>query len=108
MEFFQMSEDNNLKNNSRKSESPSEDSGKEVKKYLTNRLIFIVCCSLITFVGINFISCTFMIPGSIERANALGGLKNAPPLDCKESQKRGYEVLLTVLSTIIALKAKVD
>ena len=49
-----------------------------------------------------------MIPGSIERANALGGLKNAPPLDCKESQKRGYEVLLTVLSTIIALKAKVD
>jgi quinol-cytochrome oxidoreductase complex cytochrome b subunit len=103
-----MSEDNNLKNNSQKSESKSKDSGKEVKNYLTSRLIFIVCYSLITFVGINFISCTFMIPGTIERANALGGLKNPPPLNCKESQKRGYEVLLAVLSTVIALRAKVD
>ena len=104
-----MSEDNPQKNNSQKSESPSEDPGKKGKKdCITNRLIFIVCCSLITFVGINFISCTFMIPGSMERAQALGGLKNAPPLDCKESQKRGYDAILTILSTVIALKARVD
>ena len=103
-----MAEDNRQKNSSQKSESQSEDPGKGVKNYLTTRLIFIVCYSLITFVGINFISCTFMIPGSIERAQVLGGLKNPPPLDCKESQKRGYEVLLAVLSTVIALKAKID
>ena len=104
-----MSEDNLQKNNSQKSESPSEDPGKKEKKdCLTNRLIFIVCCSLIAFVGVNFISCTFMIPGSIERASALGGLKNPPPLDCKESQKRGYDAILAVLSTVIALKARVD
>ena len=105
-----MTEDNHLKNNLQKSESPSEDPGKKggKKDCLTNRFIFIICCSLITFVGVNFISCTFMIPGSIERANALGGLKNPPPLDCKESQKRGYDAILAVLSTVIALKARVD
>jgi hypothetical protein len=105
-----MSEDNYQKNSLLKSESPSEDPGKKggKKDCLTNRLIFIICCSLITFVGVNFVSCTFMIPGTIERASALGGLKNPPPLDCKESQKRGYDAILAVLSTVIALKARVD
>jgi hypothetical protein len=104
-----MSEENPKENSLQKSELPTEGPRKNEKKdCITNKLIFIVCCSLIAFVGINFVSCTFMIPGSIERAQVLGGLKNPPPLDCKESQRRGYDALLAVLSTVIALKARID
>lgn len=96
-------------NNIQKSGFQSEDPGKKGKKEcLTNKLIFIICCSILGFVGINFISCNFMVPGTMERAQALGGLKNPPPLSCKESQNKGYDVLLAVLSTVIALKARVD
>jgi hypothetical protein len=49
-----------------------------------------------------------MLPGSINRANVLGGLKNPPPLDCKESERRGYETLLAILTTVIALKTRMD
>jgi len=77
------------------------------KKTLTN-LIFIICVSIIGFTGINFISCNFLVPGSINRANVMGGLKNPPPLDCKESERRGYEAILTLLTTIIALKTKME
>lgn len=77
------------------------------KKTLTN-LIFIICISIIGFFGMNFVSCNFMIPGSINRANVMGGLKNPPPLDCRESERRGYEVLLTLLATIIALKTRME
>lgn len=77
------------------------------KKILAN-LIYIICISIICFVGINFISCHFLIPGSINRANIMGGLKNPPAIDCRESERRGYEVLLTVLTTIIALKTKLE
>jgi hypothetical protein len=77
------------------------------KKTLTN-LIFLICISVITFIGINFISCNFLIPGSVNRANVLGGLLNPPELDCKESERRGYEVLLTLLTTVIALKTKME
>jgi hypothetical protein len=73
-----------------------------------NKLIFIVCVSAVSFVGLNFIACNFMIPGSIISANALGGLKNPPPLDCKESQRRGYETLLAILTTVIALRTKIE
>lgn len=78
------------------------------KDGLFYKLIFIICCSIIGFVAINFINCAFMIPGTMERANALGGLKNPPSIDCKESQKKGYDALLSVLTTIIALKTRVD
>ena len=87
-------EDLNQKDNQQKLSDSSEDQQKEVGKKrgsLLNKLIFIVCCSIIAFVGINFISCNFMIPGTINKANVLGGLKNPPPLDCKESERRGYE-----------------
>ena len=77
-------------------------------KLSLNKLIFIICLSIIGFVGINFVSCNFMIPGSIISANVLGGLKNPPPLDCKESEKKGYETLLTILTTVIALRTKVE
>jgi len=72
------------------------------------KLIFIVCCSIVGFVGINFVACNFMLPGTINRANAKGELKNPPPLDCKESERRGYETLLAILTTVIALRTKVE
>jgi hypothetical protein len=77
------------------------------KRTLTN-LIFIICLSVIGFTGLNFISCHFLVPGSINRANVMGGLINPPPLDCKESERRGYDILLTLMTTIIALKTKIE
>ena len=103
--------DQSPKDNQQKSLGSSEDLQKEVGKkanLLLNKLIFIICCSVISFVGLNFVVCNFMIPNSIISANVLGGLKNPPPLDCKESERRGYETLLAILTTIIALKTRVD
>ena len=104
-------EDLNQKDNQQKSSDSSEDQQKEVGKKqssLLNKLIFIICCAVITFVGVNFISCNFMLPGSMNQANANGKLKNPPPLDCKESERRGYETLLTILTTVIALRTRVE
>ena len=104
-------EDLNQKDNQQKSSDSSEDQQKEVGKKqssLLNKLIFVICCSVIGFVGLNFVSCNFMIPGTINHANLLGGLKNPPPSDCNESQRRGYETLLTILTTVIALRTKVE
>ena len=103
--------DHNQKDNQQKSSDSSEDQQKEVGKKqssLLNKLIFVICCSVIGFVGLNFVSCNFMIPGTINHANLLGGLKNPPPSDCNESQRRGYETLLTILTTVIALRTKVE
>ena len=103
-------EDLNQKNNHLKSPDSLEDQPKEVRKKgsVLNKLIFVICCAIIGFVGINFISCNFMLPGSMNEANANGKLKNPPPLDCKESERRGYETLLTILTTVIALRTKVE
>jgi hypothetical protein len=100
----------NQHDNLQKSQDSSEDQQKKAKRKtpLLNRLILIVGCSIVLFVGLNFISCNFMLPGSIQHANSLGILKNPPPTDCKESERRGYEVLLTVLTTVIALKTKME
>ena len=104
-------EDHNQKDNQQKLSGSSDDQPKEVgKKHgsLLNKLIFIICCSIVGFVGINFIACNFMFPGTINRANVKGELKNPPPLDCKESEKKGYETLLTILTTVIALRTRVE
>jgi len=103
--------DHNQKDNQQKSLDSSEDQQKKVGKRqssLLNKLIFVICCSVIGFVGLNFVSCNFMIPGTINHANLLGGLKNPPPSDCNESQRRGYETLLTILTTVIALRTRVE
>ena len=73
-----------------------------------NKLIFIICCSVIGFVGIKFVACNFMVPVTINKSNVKGELKNPPPLDCKESERRGYETLLTILTTVIALRTKLE
>ena len=103
-------EDLNQKDSSQKSSDSSEDQQEEVRKKgsILNKLIFIICASIIGFVGLNFVACNFMIPGTTNHANLLGGLKNPPPLDCKESERRGYETLLTILTTVIALRTKVE
>lgn len=96
--------------------SPQRSSGssrgrpkKEEKKgSLLNKLIFVICCAIIVFVGMNFVACNFMVPGSMNQANVKGALKNPPPLDCKESEKKGYETLLTILTTVIALRTQLD
>ena len=103
-------EDLNQKDNQQKSSGSSEDQQKGVGKKgsILNKLIFIICASIIGFVGLNFIACNFMIPGTTNHANLLGGLKNPPPTDCKESERRGFETLLTILTTVIALRTKVE
>jgi hypothetical protein len=104
-------EDLNQNDNQQKLSDSSDDLPKEVgKKHgsLLNKLIFIICCAVIVFVGVNFISCNFMLPGTINSANVKGDLKNPPPLDCKESERRGYETLLTILTTVIALRTRVE
>lgn len=103
--------DRNSKDNLQKSSGSSEDQQKEAGKkqvHILNKLIFIICCAVIGFVGLNFISCNFMLPGSLNSANAEGKLKNPPPLECKESERRGYEVMLTLLTTVIALRTQLD
>jgi hypothetical protein len=77
-------------------------------KDLLSKLIVAICFFTILFVGINFAACNFMVPGTINTENVNGRLKNPPPLDCKESERRGYEILLSILTTVIALKTKLD
>lgn len=98
------------KDNPQKSQDSSEDLQKKVVRKISplSKLIYIVCFSIIGLIGINFISCNFMIPGSITSANVNGLLKNPPPLECKESERRGYETMITILTTVIALRTKMD
>ena len=106
-----MEEESHPKNNSQKSSGSSDDLPSVVgKKHgsLLNKLIFVICVSIISFVGLNFVACNFMIPGTTNHANLLGGLKNPPPTDCKESERRGFETLLTILTTVIALRTRVE
>ena len=100
----------NQNDNLQKSEDSSKDQQEKVKRKtpLLNKLIFIICCAVIIFVGVNFISCNFMLPGSINMANVKGELKNPPPLDCKESERKGYDALITIMTTIIALKTRIE
>lgn len=106
-----MTEEFHQKNNSQKSSDSLEDQQKKVERkqiYILNKLIFAICCSIVGFVGVNFFACNFMIPGTINTDNVNGKLKNPPPLDCKESERRGYETLLAILTTVIALRTKVE
>ena len=105
-----MSEELNQNHNQQKSESSSEEHPKKAKKggTILNRLIVLLSVSTVSYVGLSFLNCNFMIPGSMERADALGGLKNPPPLDCKESERRGYDALFTLFTALLGLKAKME
>lgn len=110
MEFSSVSEDLNQNHNQQKSESSSEEHPKKAKKggSILNKLIVMLAISTVSYVGLSFLNCNFMVPGSMERADALGGLKNPPPLDCKESERRGYDALFTLFTALLGLKAKMD
>lgn len=97
-------------NNQEKLESQSEDPGKKVKKSscLLDKLIVTTVVGTLGYVGIIFVNCNFMIPGSMERADALGGLVNPPPLECKESESKGYNALFTIFTALLGLKARMD
>jgi hypothetical protein len=75
---------------------------------LIDKLIVVIVVGTLGYVGVTFANCNFMVPGSMERADALGGLKNSPPLDCKESERRGYDALFTLFTALLGLKAKMD
>ena len=98
------------KDNQKKSSGSLEDQPKKVKKgfCLLDKLIVTIVVGTLSYVGITFVNCNFMIPGSMERADALGGLKNPPPLDCKESESRGYNALFTLFTALLGLKARMD
>lgn len=103
-------EDLNQNDNHQKSSGLLENHQKKERKNLSllDKLIVVVVLGTIGYVGITFINCNFMVPGSMERANALGGLKNPPPLECKQSIGQGYNALLTLLTALLGLKAKMD
>jgi len=75
---------------------------------LLDKLIIATVIGTLTYVGLTFANCNFLIPGSMERAEALGGLKNSPPLECKESERRGYDALFTLFTALLGLKAKME
>lgn len=101
-----MAEDNRQKNNLQRSESQSEDLGKKVKKISQlNRLIYIVCFSVIGYVGINVVSCNLMILGIIECANTTSKLKNPSLSVCENTQSEGLKALLAVAGLLIAYNA---
>jgi hypothetical protein len=105
-----MEEDRNQKDNSQKSLDSSKDPPKKERKglCLLDKLIVAIVAGTLGYVGITFLNCNFMIPGSMERADALGGLKNPPPIECEQSTSQGYNALFTLFTALLGLKAKMD
>jgi hypothetical protein len=103
-------EDHNQENNQQKLSDSLEDQPKKAKKglCLLDKLIVAIVVGTLGYVGIIFINCNFMIPGSMERANALGGLKNPPSLECEQSTSQGYNALFMLFTALLGLKAKME
>ena len=102
--------DQSPKDNQQKLSDSSEDPQKRERKNfrLLDKLLVTIVIGTLTYVGFTFANCHFLVPGSMNRANALGGLLNPPPLDCKESERRGYDALFTLFTALLGLKAKMD
>lgn len=78
-----------------------------IKKALSiNGLIYAMCFSVIGFVGMNFVTCNFYVPGSIHARWVSGQLKNDPNIDCVKSQNEGLIQLLGAAGLLFAFKAK--
>ena len=105
-----MTEESPQKDNHQKSSDSSEGQPKKAKKglCLLDKLIVAIVAGTLGYVGITFANCNFLVPGSMERADALGGLKNPPPLECEQSTSQGYNALFMLLTAILGLKAKVE
>jgi hypothetical protein len=85
------------------SEQKPED--KKPNWFTLNKLIYIVCFSVIGYVGINVASCNIMIPGTIQYATYMGKLKNPPLSVCEKTQSEGFKALLAVTGLLMAYKA---
>lgn len=104
-----MSDEFNQKNNHQKSQEQLNETGKkEAKKLPLNILLYILCFSVIGFVGTNFASCNFAIPGSLHQKWVNGELKNEPKIDCIKSQNDGLMQILGAAGLLFAFKAKAD
>ncbi len=103
-------EDHNQNDNQLKLSGSLEDHAKKERKgrSLLDKLLATIVVGTVTYVGFTFANCHFLVPGSMNRANALGGLLNPPPLDCKESERRGYDALFTLFTALLGLKAKME
>jgi len=93
---------------SHRTENFDTQTGGKIMASTLNKLIFIVCCSVIAFVGLSFIDCTFIEPSIENRAKVMGTANVSSSEECKESESTGYETLLSVLTTIIALRTKLE
>jgi hypothetical protein len=109
-DFSMKIEDHNQKDNQQKLSDSSGDQPKKERKdlCLLDKLLVTIVIGCLTYIGFTFANCNFLVPGSMNRANALGGLLNPPPLDCKESERRGYDALFTLFTALLGLKAKMD
>lgn len=102
-----MSDEINQKNKQLRSQEPSKEAGKkEVKRLPLNVLLYILCFSVIGFVGMNFVTCNFAVPGSLHQRWVNGDLKNEPKIDCAKTQNDGLMQLLGAAGLLFAFKAK--
>jgi hypothetical protein len=110
MEFSMKTEDHNQKEPQQKSSGSSEDQQKKERKglCLLDKLIVVIVVCTVGYVGLTFLNCNFMIPGSIERANTKGELQNPPSIKCDNSINQGYSALFTLFTALLGLKAKMD
>lgn len=77
------------------------------KPSIFNFLVVLVTISIILFAGLNILSCAFVFPGSI-RSQEITNKKSSFPSECENTEKRGYETMLAVLTAVLALKARLD
>ena len=102
-----MSDESQIKNSKQKSQEQLKEPGKKVQKRLPiNGLLYTLCFSLIGFVGLNFATCNFAIPGTLQQRWTTGELKNEPKIDCAKTQNDGIMQLLGAAGLLIAYKAK--
>lgn len=73
-----------------------------------NKLIIFVCISGIAFIGLNFLSCNFMIPGGVLRQSYNKGTSKEYTATCLELEKKSHDTLLSILTAVIALKTRMD
>jgi hypothetical protein len=97
-----------LKSNNNQLKSPDQSNGSGRGGGALNKLIYLMCFSVIVFVGTSFISCNFSIPGTLQYKWAKGELKNEPKIDCAKSQNDGLTQLLVAAGLLIAYKAKAE
>jgi hypothetical protein len=71
-------------------------------------LVFIICVSIICFIGINFINCNFSLPFSFYGNSLIGNIKKSMDEKCLDSDKKTYDALFMLLNTVIALKTRMD